>query len=386
MNGNTLTLVSRRRVLGAGALAAAAALAAGPASLAAGAQNDSFSFLLLGDLHFDRLEHHDMEWLKREKPNDVRQVENYSRITREVTPALFAELRARVRSERDTAFALHIGDFVEGLAGTPELARVHCKDAVAFLRDAKLERPFLFCKGNHDVTGPGSVEAFNEVLLPYLAGEAGQKLTSASFAYRRGPALIAFLDAYRPVEAELEWLEKTLAARGDARHVFVVVHPPLVPYGARSNWHLLAKPADSARRERLMDLLGEHRALVLCGHLHKYGTVVRSTKKGPFVQVATLSVLPGPDLKPKNEVEGVKQYGPDLVRLEPEFSPQTETERRALLAAEAPHIRHYEYADLPGYGRVTVRPEDVTLDLYVGLGKKHYRTLSLTRLLTAAGG
>jgi hypothetical protein len=135
-----------------------------------------------------------------------------------------------------------------------------------------------------------------------------------------------------------------------------------------------------------MDLLGEHRALVLCGHLHKYGTVVRSTKKGSFVQVATLSVLPGPDLKPKNEVEGVKQYGPDLVRLEPEFSPQTEAERRALLAAEAPHVRHYEYADLPGYGRVTVRPDDVTLDLYVGLGKKHYRSLSLTGLLKSAEG
>src|SRR5947208_3120925 len=53
---------------------------------------ESFSFPLLGDIHFDRLEHHDMEWLKRDHPNDVRQVENYSRITTDVVPGLVADV------------------------------------------------------------------------------------------------------------------------------------------------------------------------------------------------------------------------------------------------------------------------------------------------------
>src|SRR5690242_12301759 len=48
----------------------------------------SFSFPLLGDLHFDRLAHHDMEWLAKEHPGDVHQVQNYSRITAEVQPPL----------------------------------------------------------------------------------------------------------------------------------------------------------------------------------------------------------------------------------------------------------------------------------------------------------
>ena len=60
--------------------------------------------MLLGDLHFDRLEHHDMAWVEREKPNDVRQIQDYSRKTREVMPLLFAHLREQITElNRDPA-------------------------------------------------------------------------------------------------------------------------------------------------------------------------------------------------------------------------------------------------------------------------------------------
>ena len=163
-----------------------------------------------------------------------------------------------------------------------------------------------------------------------------------------------------------------------------MIHPPVVPYGARSTWHVFAKPNQEKERTRLLNLLGKHRAIVLCGHLHKYGTVVRQTPQGPFVQVAVISVISSPDAKPKKEVKGVKEYGPDLVRLEPDFSPTTVDERRAYLAAEAPHIKHYEYAEAPGYAVVKVNGPAVTADLYVGIGKRLWRTINLTDLLTAA--
>ena len=51
-------------------------------------EDDAWSIPMLGDLHFDRLAHHDMDWLAREHPGDVRQVENYSQITHERMPAL----------------------------------------------------------------------------------------------------------------------------------------------------------------------------------------------------------------------------------------------------------------------------------------------------------
>lgn len=388
---NTNHELSRRRLL-AGAAGTAVAAALGGDALAAAEEpiptadaRKDFSFLLLGDLHYDQLEHHDMAWLKAEKPNDVRQVENYSRITREVLPALFAELKARRAGEKDLTFACHIGDLVEGLAGTPALARKHCEDAVAFVEGAGLGVPFLFCKGNHDVTGPGSVEAFDSVLLPFLAKQAKQPLRSSPFAERRGDCLFAYFDSYQTAASSLEWLERTLtAAKGTAKQVFVVIHPPVVPYDARSNWHLFAREQDADKRTRLLNLLGEHRAIVLCGHLHKYGTVVRETPNGGrFVQVAVVSVIPDPRIKAKDEAQGAGNYGPDLVKLEPNFAQETVGLRRGLLAAEAPHIRHWEYADAPGYGVVRVTGGRVTLDLYLGLGGRKWRTVPLSDLLAA---
>src|SRR5689334_21306097 len=67
----------------------AGALAPAPADVEA----DSITFPVLGDLHFDRLEHHDLDWLRRDHPGDVAQVENYSKLTREIMPGLFDELR-----------------------------------------------------------------------------------------------------------------------------------------------------------------------------------------------------------------------------------------------------------------------------------------------------
>src|SRR3954451_13899326 len=105
-------------------LAATGALL-GPAgnwACAAGEEADNWSFPLLGDLHFDRLEHHDHDWLAREHPGDVSQVQNYSRITRELTPRLLARvsecLSGFERAKTRVPFVLQLGDLLEGLCGT----------------------------------------------------------------------------------------------------------------------------------------------------------------------------------------------------------------------------------------------------------------------------
>jgi hypothetical protein len=344
-------------------------------------QENHFQFALFGDLHFDRLSHHDMDWLKREKPNDIRQVEDYSRITQEVLPSLLAEVRQQVAANPTTQFIAHIGDFVEGLAGTPELAKIHCREAVEFFDKAALGKPFLFCKGNHDVTGPGSVEAFNEILIPYIERESNTEIApekGANYVTRQGNSLFVWYDAYH--KESLKWLEKVTKDRTE-EHLFLMIHPPVAPYGARSNWHIFAKPEQADERKRLLTLLGTNKAIVLCGHLHKYGTIARHTPEGTFVQVSTVSVVSQPEPKLKDERHGVKEYTADLVGLEPNFSPQNVEERRALLTAEASHIRYYDYADTSGYSMITVNGKQVTLDLYAGIGKNRIRQIVLTDLL-----
>jgi hypothetical protein len=54
-------------------------------------------------------------------------------------------------------------------------------------------------------------------------------MKAASFTVERGGALFVFVDAYDA--RVLDWLEPTLARRS-ARHLFVVIPPPVVPFGA----------------------------------------------------------------------------------------------------------------------------------------------------------
>jgi hypothetical protein len=370
----------------------AGALGAGlPGRLARAANANAFSFVLLGDLHFDRLAHHNLEWLQKEKPDDFRQAQNYSRLTAEIQPKLFATLHDTIADlnqlpEMRVTFVAQVGDFVEGLCGSSELALRQDTEAIEFVRDAKLGVPFLFTKGNHDITGPGAPEVFKTVFHPFLSEQSasfsGGKLASANYAIEHAGALCCFFDAYD--KESLAWLEATLARR-TARHCFVILHPPVVPYGARSTWHIFSGERDKEKRERLLDLLGKHNAFVLSKHIHKYSLLVRTTPRGGrFLQLAVSSVISEPKVEPHHVLTGVASYNADQVKVEPEFSPATETLRRAVYQAESPFVKQFEYADLPGHALVAVNGPKITATIYAGVGRQVWRTLDLSGLLDGA--
>ena len=137
---------TRREFLRTSATAAAGGALApllGRAAVGSAASPTGFSFVLLGDLHFDRMEHHDLAWLNKTHPNDLSQINNYTRITREVMPRLFATLRETVAELNQTpatrvAFVLQAGDLVEGLCGSEALSTRQNTEMLAFIREAKL--------------------------------------------------------------------------------------------------------------------------------------------------------------------------------------------------------------------------------------------------------
>jgi hypothetical protein len=372
-------------------LAAAPAVAALPL-FAQPAKPQAFSFLLLGDLHLDKLEHHDFAWLEKEKPGDIRQIHNYTRITAEIMPRLFATVREAIAvlnraPATHVSFVLQVGDFVEGLCGTEALARKHNEDAISMVRNANLVVPFLFTKGNHDITGPGAPEAYRDIFHSFLntqstAFDGGAKLAKQSYySIEHRDALFCFFDAYD--RQSLDWLEATLARR-TTRHCFVIVHPPVVPYGARSTWHIYSNPKDVMRREKLLELLGKQNAIALGGHIHKYNTLVRATPRGGrFLQFALSSIIDSTETKPKNLLSGVDEYTGDQVRVEPNYSPDSESQRRAVYASEREFVKHFEYADLPGYAVVTVDGPRVTATMHSGVTRQPWRTVDFTSLLLA---
>src|SRR4051812_23131577 len=71
--------LTRREFLRVSTVAAAGAALAPATGRGASADGSGFSFVLLGDLHYDKLDHHDFAWLDKTHPNDLSQIKNYSR-------------------------------------------------------------------------------------------------------------------------------------------------------------------------------------------------------------------------------------------------------------------------------------------------------------------
>ena len=380
------TTTSRREFVKT-VLAGTAGLSLLPAPICA-ARKEVFAFPLLGDLHYDQLDCHNLEALGREKPDDLRQVREYSSLTAGTLPRLFTSVRetiAELQGSGDTTvpFTVQMGDLVEGLSGSAEQARQMNTAALAFVRESRLGSAFLFTKGNHDITGPGATDAFKSVFHPFLGKQAAlfggdDKLTSARYCVSYGNALFCFFDAYD--KESLPWLEAELARR-TARHCFVILHPPVVPYGARATWHIFSSDRDRANRERLLTLLGKHNAFVLSGHIHKYNLLVRATPGGGrFLQLGIGSVINAPDPQPRHLLSGVKDYNGDQVSVEPNFSPSTDQQRREVYQLEAPFVKQFQYAELPGYAVVQVNGPSVAATVYPGFGRKAWRTLALSDL------
>ncbi len=347
----------------------------GTASAQGSRPDSTYSFVYLGDLHFDRMAHHDLEWVKAKMPGDLRQIEDYVRITRDSTPNLFRRVQAAIESsEGRIKMLVQGGDLTEGLCGRAELQELQFKDALEAIRHSIPKTMFLSAKGNHDITGPGAREAYDRVMLPWLSKECGKRVESASFYVAQGPDLFVFFDAYH--NNSVDWLEKTLKENSH-RHVFVVMHPPAVPYDARSSWHLFSREKEAEVRERFLNILGANQAVVLTAHLHKYGVVVRRTSTGPFVQLGLNSVVSSPKVVVKNHLEGLKDYGGALVELEPEFQPDTREQRRTLLEREKPQIAHFEFADFPGYAVIYVSEAAVRADIYPADSDKPWKTVFL---------
>lgn len=338
-----------------------------------------YSFVYLGDLHFDKRSHHDFEWVQANKPNDIRQIEDYVRITENHTPSLLRRIQSSIESsDGRIKMIVQGGDLTEGLCGSRELQETQFRDALKCVRNYLPKTTFIAAKGNHDITGPGAREAFNNVMLPWLSNECEKEIDSASFFFMKGPDLFVFFDAYH--NNNLDWLENTLS-RNKHRHVFVVMHPPAVPYNARSTWHLFSRAKEKEVRERFLNILGSNKVVLLTAHLHKYVVLKRRTSRGPFVQFSINSVISSPEISVRDHLEGVKNYSGWLVELEPEFQPDTKEQRQKSLEDEKPYIAYFEYADFPGYAIINVSDKGINADIYMGDSGKVWKNIPLSSLL-----
>ncbi|WP_311946752.1 metallophosphoesterase family protein [Mucilaginibacter terrae] len=341
--------------------------------------SQAFSFMFLGDLHFDKLMHHDMAYLKEKYPNDIRQIENYSRITKDNLSSLIQASKQRAK-QTNSNFYLQIGDFVEGLCGSKELATLQTSELINYIDQQQLGLPFIAIKGNHDITGTGAREVYQEVVLPWQSRQLKQPVTTANNVYVHKNTRFILFDCFSEKES-LEWFKMVIKDHKKNEQLFFCTHIPLIPYDARSNWHIYVRPGQEKEREELLNLLAEHKAIILSGHLHKTSIVVRNTPSGNVVQAAIGSVISALNAPVKNHLKGLEAYNADLVNLEPNFNPTSLQLRREILEKEKPFIRHYEYADFCGYASMNITDKnEAVLTIFANADQEPWSTVNLTQL------
>ena len=337
------------------------------------------TILVIGDLHYDLIEDHDMEWLAG-KPDDLRQVtEEYTVSTANHWSAFMTIIRDRASSVKPPVKGIiQLGDLSEGLAGSPEKARQMAGNAMKAIRDTRMPVPWLITKGNHDITGPGAVEVFNEIYIPEIRKQTGiPGIKGANYSYTYDNVQVTVIDPWDKSVDVIDFLERELSGSKSAVK-FVAVHEPVIPVTERC-WHLFRNQPE--KREKLLEVIARNRAIVLCAHLHRYSVVRRNTEYGPVVQVMVVSVIRDKDYQIPDKV--ITAYGPSLAEDVPDWQPETIELRKKMLADESRFITYYKQTDLPGYAllKINLRNNGVKLKYYAAYSGKPYDKLNISDLM-----
>jgi UDP-2,3-diacylglucosamine pyrophosphatase LpxH len=337
------------------------------------------SFLILGDLHYDLLADHSMDWLNK-RPDDLRQVtKEYTVNTKKNWNDFMEIVHRKVQTYKPPIKAIiQLGDLSEGLAGSPEKAEQMAASVINAIEATNMSVPWIIVKGNHDITGPGAKEAFQKFYVPMIRKQTNNpEIKNASYSSTFGDVQIICIDPWDNNVDMIAYLEKELST-SKAKFKFVAVHVPVIPVTERC-WYLLSQ--DSVQREKLLETIARYKAIVLCGHLHRYSVVRRTTPYGPIVQVMVTSVIK--DRKYQRPSYLITKYGPSLAENVPDWQPKTMEARKAILAEEARYVTFYKQTDLPGYAIIKVdgAKGSIQLEYYAAFGKEPYDKIDLTKLL-----
>ncbi|MCR5380575.1 MAG: metallophosphoesterase [Lentisphaeria bacterium] len=271
------------------------------------AADDTYQIVMLGDLHYDNVECREPEMLKNLQDWQKSELNRNLRSWREGGESLkMLELAGKAAAELNAPFAIQNGDFCQGDAGSEAMA---AKMIMACMNTCKqyIHVPFIATKGNHDPRGKGANAAVNKTLPAFWSKEMNidPPLTSTTFAFRQGPDVFIILDdiilgsakrekvgdVEKVTYPNLENLEKLLKENADARYTFIVCHLPIIPT-SEGRWLPFGGQKTDSQRLYLLDLLCEHNAIILCGHIHGNTFIEYENEKGKVAQITSISLYP----------------------------------------------------------------------------------------------
>jgi 5-hydroxyisourate hydrolase-like protein (transthyretin family) len=165
-------------------------------------------------------------------------------------------------------FVVSVGDLIEGYTLKEDLIKEQWDEFDGYVK--KLEMPFFYVPGNHDLT--------NKVQMAKWGERYGRRYYE--FTYKN--ALFLCLNSETPPDEmgtidkdQIAWLKKTLAANAGVRWTFVFLHKPI--------W--TAKDLKANGWAEVESLLAGRKYSVYCGHVHRYEKFVRNGAN--YYQLAT---------------------------------------------------------------------------------------------------
>lgn len=260
--------------------------------------SSTYSVPLLGDVHYDRppIDVFHSEFKQKHADDGLfdsyqKEFEAFSSMWGDLgQSAALIEASGKIRRP-DAAFALQLGDLIEGDC---ESSAVHAKmlaEALALMKRTYGDIPFLTLAGNHDIRQgehrQGEYENYRKDICHWHSSELGCTIDDLTFSFCNGPDLWIIADYNRP---NIPLIEMLLSEHKDARYTIFCTHGAVLTNGNRSarRWFFLGNPqyntitgkklsqteldaelpAWNAARRQIRRMLAERDAIVLSGHSH----------------------------------------------------------------------------------------------------------------------
>jgi Calcineurin-like phosphoesterase len=163
-------------------------------------------------------------------------------------------------------FVLSVGDLIEGYSTDREKVLDQWKEFQTYT--AKLQMPFFYVPGNHDLTNPDQEKIWE------------QKFGRRYYHFTYNGVLFLILNSDDPPasaslsEAQVQWTKQVLADNADARWTIVAFHKPIWTADIEKN-----------RWGEVERALGGRPYTVFVGHVHRYQKFVRNGMN--YYQLAT---------------------------------------------------------------------------------------------------
>ena len=319
-----------------------------------------YSVIVLGDTHFDGLVH---ATYHSHNPNPpAYQIEEWDRnagMWADRCPRLLQAAAARMTS--DTAFAIQLGDLVQGDCNDDATHEQMATDAFAAIKNALGQSlPLCLVTGNHDIrkssaSSSGAADTYYAWQCARMTEEMGTTVDNTTFYFTHGPDLYISVNFNSP---SMPVIEEAFAAHPDARYKFLMTHGPVLPSDTTNfTWHLWGGSASAVSRLKLRKMLLENDVIVLAGHIHTTELTEVMTDEGRITQVIASSVW-SPESRARSKPARI---GPEAYGLWQETAPGQDR-----FAEYRPAVTRYLRSSLAGYMRMEVGARGVTMRVYGG--------------------